>query len=231
VGEQDRMRAGNLEVIYLDGDEGEDVFHERSAVAALPVRRRRGSWYRGSVAPTLLLDIETGPELAKLIRPLWIAWIRPQGSLDGSMKSSPLPTQRRSNLCGSIERVDAGQARGIASELDLDLDDIGICLACLSFVSMAIDHGDEREIRGELIRMTPDLWAEGLALPARLALQRARKQGVAGAEAALADIEKRGGRSLVAQAIVYRLAADLSARAKGDPLKMGFQPWPPAELN
>ena len=147
------------------------------------------------------------------------------------MKSSPLPTQRRSNLCGSIEDVDAGRARGIASELDLDLDDIGICLACLSFVSMAIDRGDEREIRGELIRMTPDLWAEGLALPARLALQRARKQGVAGAEAALADIEKRGGRSLVAQAIVYRLAADLSARAKGDPLKMGFQPWPPAELN
>ena len=147
------------------------------------------------------------------------------------MKSSPLPTQRRSNLCGSIEQMDAGQGRGIASELDLDLDDIGICLACLSFVSMAIDHGDEREIRGELIRMTPDLWAEGLALPARLALQRARKQGVAGAEAALADIETRGGRSLVAQAIVYRLAADLSARAKGDPLKMGFQPWPPAELN
>jgi hypothetical protein len=127
--------------------------------------------------------------------------------------------------------VDAGQGRRIASEPDLDLDDIGICLACLSFVSMAIDRGDEREIRGELIRMTPDLWAEGLALPARLALQRARKQGVAGAEAALADIEERGGCSLVAQAIVYRLAADLSARAKGDPLKMGFQPWPPAELN
>lgn len=127
--------------------------------------------------------------------------------------------------------MDAGQGRGIASELDLDLDDIGICLACLSFVSMALDRGDQREIRGELNRMTPDLWAEGLALPARLALQRACKQGVPGAEAALADVEKRGGRSLVAQAIVYRLAADLSARAKGDPLKMGFRPWPPAELN
>ena len=58
--------------------------------------------------------------------------------------------------------VDAGQAKGIASQLDLDLDDIGICLACLSFVSMAIDGGDERDVRGQLTRMTPDLWAEGL---------------------------------------------------------------------
>ena len=127
--------------------------------------------------------------------------------------------------------VDAGQAKGIASQLDLDLDDIGICLACLSFVSMAIDGGDERDVRGQLTRMTPDLWAEGLALPARLALKRACKRGTPGAERALADVEQRGGRSLTAQAIVYRLAADLSARAQGDVFKMGFQPWPPAELN
>jgi hypothetical protein len=127
--------------------------------------------------------------------------------------------------------VEARQAKGIASQLDLDLDDIPICLACLSFVSMAIDGGDERDVRGQLNRITPDLWAEGLAQPARLALGRARERGVAGAEAALADLEKRGGRSLTAQAIVYRLAADLSARAQGDVFKMGFQPWPPAGLN
>jgi hypothetical protein len=127
--------------------------------------------------------------------------------------------------------VEARQAKGIASQLDLDLDDIPICLACLSFVSMAIDGGDERDVRGQLNRITPDLWAEGLAQPARLALGRARERGVAGAEAALADVEKRGGRSLTAQAIVYRLAADLSARAQGDVFKMGFQPWPPAGLN
>jgi len=127
--------------------------------------------------------------------------------------------------------VQTGEARGLVSQLELDLDDIGICLACLSFVSMAIDSGDEREIRRETNRMTPDLWAEGLALPARLALERARKRGIPGADTALADIEARGGRSLVAKAIVYRLAADLSARAKGDPLKMGFEPWPPASLN
>jgi hypothetical protein len=127
--------------------------------------------------------------------------------------------------------VQTGEARGIASQLDLHLDDIGICLACLSFVSMAIDGGDERKIQGALQRMTPDLWIEGLALPARLALERARKRGVPGADAALADIEARGGRSMVAKAIVYRLGADLSARAQGDPLKMGFEPWPPASLN
>jgi hypothetical protein len=127
--------------------------------------------------------------------------------------------------------VEARQANGIASQLDLDLDDIPICLACLSFVSMAIDGGDERDVRGQLNRITPDLWAEGLAQPARLALGRARERGVAGAEAALADVEKRGGRSLTSQAIVYRLAADLSARAQGDVFKMGFQPWPPAGLN
>jgi len=49
--------------------------------------------------------------------------------------------------------------------------------------------------------------------------------------AALADIDARGGRSLVAKAIVYLLAADLSARAQRGPVEMGFEPWPPAWLN
>jgi hypothetical protein len=38
----------------------------------------------------------------------------------------------------------------VAAALDLDLDDVPICLACLSFVSFAIDSGDEREIRRDL---------------------------------------------------------------------------------
>jgi hypothetical protein len=112
-------------------------------------------------------------------------------------------------------------AEKIARELDIDVDDIGICLACLSFVSFAIDSGDEREIRRWTNQMTPDLWAEGLEQPVRLALKRA------GESEALADVELNGGRSHVAKAIVRRLAADLSRRAKGDLLKMGFQPWPP----
>jgi hypothetical protein len=57
--------------------------------------------------------------------------------------------------------MEAGTPKGIASQLDLDLDDLSICLACLSFVSMAIDGGDERDIRGQVTRITPDLWAKG----------------------------------------------------------------------
>jgi hypothetical protein len=109
----------------------------------------------------------------------------------------------------------------IARELDIDVDDIGICLACLSFVSFAIDSGDERAIRRETNQMTPHLWREGLEQPVRLALKRA------GATDALRDLEVNGAQSHVAKAIVRRLAADLSRRAKGDILKMGFQPWPP----
>ena len=78
-------------------------------------------------------------------------------------------------------------AEAVAAALDLDLDDVPICLACLSFVSMAIDGGDEREIRRWAIKMTPDLWDEGLALPARFAVARAARRGVAGAEEPLRD--------------------------------------------
>jgi hypothetical protein len=118
-------------------------------------------------------------------------------------------------------------AAELAAELDLDVDDLAICHACLSFVSFAIDGGDEADIRRTTNRMTPDLWAEGLALPARLALERACKRGVPNAEEAIDDLARRGGRSPVAKAIVRRLGADLMARSKGDLLKMGFEPWPP----
>ena len=56
-------------------------------------------------------------------------------------------------------------AHKIALDLDLDVHDIGVCLACLSFVSLAIDSGDAREVRRWTNRMTPDLWAEGLEQP------------------------------------------------------------------
>lgn len=114
-----------------------------------------------------------------------------------------------------------------ARELDLDLDDLPICLACLSFVAMAIDAGDELEIRRWTRKMTPDLWDEGLALPARLAVERAQRRGVRDAAEALADINERGPRSPVARAIVRRLGEALSERARGDLLKMGFERFEP----
>jgi len=118
----------------------------------------------------------------------------------------------------------------LAAALELDVDDLAICHACLSFVSFAIDAGDERKVAGSITRMAPDLWAEGLSQPVRLALERARRLGVANAEEAIAAVAKSGPRSQVARAIVRRLAADLSARAQGDLFRMGWQPWPPRSL-
>jgi hypothetical protein len=123
--------------------------------------------------------------------------------------------------------ISSREAAELARRLVLDLDDLGICHACLSFVSMPLGWGDEREARRATVAITPDLWEEGLAEPARRALQRARADGVPGAEAGLADVEARQGRSVTSRAIVRRLAEDLAARAKGDLLRMGFQPWPP----
>jgi hypothetical protein len=97
-------------------------------------------------------------------------------------------------------------------ELDVGLD-TGICHACLSFVSFALDNGDPSEISHWLRRVTPDLWADGLSEQALAAVRRACERGVPDAPAALADLERKGGRSSVARAIVRRLAEELSRRA------------------
>ena len=120
------------------------------------------------------------------------------------------------------------EATVLADVLELDVDDLAICHACLSFVSFAIDSGDENKVAGSITQMAPDLWAEGLAQPVRLALGRAREHGIANAEEAIAAVDKSGPRSQVVRAIVRRLASDLSTRAKGDLFRMGWQPWPPA---
>jgi hypothetical protein len=119
------------------------------------------------------------------------------------------------------------QVYALAAALDLDVDDIGICHACLSFVSLAIESGDERKVAGAITRIAADLWAEGLEQPVRLALRRARERGIPNAEEAIAMVDRAGPRSQVARAIVRRLAADLSARAQGDLLRMGWEAWPP----
>lgn len=106
----------------------------------------------------------------------------------------------------SRERADA-----FAASLDIDLD-VGICLACLSFVSFAVDGGDPADIAREVRRMTPDLWHDGLAGPVLAAAREARDRGVPDAEAALAELQRRGGTSSVARAIVLRLGKQLCAR-------------------
>jgi hypothetical protein len=124
--------------------------------------------------------------------------------------------------------VTHAEAGALAAALELDVDDIGICHACLSFVSFAIDSGDDHKVACSITQIAPDLWAEGLAQPVRMALRLARERGVANAEEAIVAVDKSGARSQVARAIVRRLAADLSARAQGDLFRMGWEPWPPS---
>lgn len=106
-------------------------------------------------------------------------------------------------------KLTKARAEAVASTLEVGLD-APVCLACLSFVSIAIDRGDDREVARQARWVTPDLWAEGLAKPALAAARRAAIAGVPDAREALRDLEERGGRSVVAQALVRRLAALLS---------------------
>ena len=108
--------------------------------------------------------------------------------------------------------LDVRRAATLAGSLDLDVDAIGICHACLSFVSMALDDGDERDIRRQTLRMTPILWDEGLALPLRLALESARASGVDDAARAPEDLDRAGARTTIARAVVRQLALQLSIR-------------------
>jgi hypothetical protein len=108
-------------------------------------------------------------------------------------------------------RLTPARADVLAASLEVSLD-CGICLACLSFVSMAVDGGDPRDVAREARRMTPYLWDEGLAEPALAAAAEAARGGGAEAAVALADLREHGGRSAVARALVRRLATELSGR-------------------
>ena len=118
-------------------------------------------------------------------------------------------------------------ADALAKLLDLDVEDTPVCLACLSDVTFTLDTGDARKINGAITRTAPDLWDEGLEQPVRLALARALRSGIADAGPALRDVDANGPRSRIVRAVVLRLAVQLRERARGDLMKMGFQPWPP----
>jgi len=104
------------------------------------------------------------------------------------------------------------RADAVARELDVGLD-VGICHACLCFVTFALDDSPAA-LSGQVRRMTPILWSEGLAEPALAAARRACDRGIRDAHAALVDLEEHGGRSATARAIVRRLAAELARRAR-----------------
>jgi hypothetical protein len=100
------------------------------------------------------------------------------------------------------------RAAALAERLEVPFD--GICLACLSFVSSAVHTGDERDIRGWVQRMTPDLWHDGLDEIALRYVGAAAIDDVEAAEA-LADLERDGPRSTMARAIVLDLGRRLAA--------------------
>ena len=77
---------------------------------------------------------------------------------------------------------------------------------------MALDFGGPGDVARELKRMTPDIWADGLSEVAMAVVRRSRDAGVPDANAALTDLEERGGRSAVARAIVQKLAEELARR-------------------
>src|SRR5437867_13157090 len=111
--------------------------------------------------------------------------------------------------------LDRTRAAELAAKLDVHVHEIPICLPCLSFVVFPLDSGDERELRRATLHFTPILWEEGLAEPARQALERAQRRGIKDAERAAADVEKRGGRTPAARARVHvralQLVADMRA--------------------
>ena len=104
------------------------------------------------------------------------------------------------------------RADAFAGVLDLDLD-CGVCYACLGFLALALD-ADPAEATRQIRWMTPDLWNDGLAEPVLAAVRHAYEAGVRDAEAALADLEQRGGKSAVARSIARRLATELARRTR-----------------
>jgi imidazolonepropionase-like amidohydrolase len=110
--------------------------------------------------------------------------------------------------------LDRPRAWELATKLDLDMHEAGICLACLTFVAFPLDSGNENEVRGKTVQFTPILWEEGLEQPARSALERARERGIKDAERALTDLDTRGARTTIARAIVRALALQMVAEMR-----------------
>jgi hypothetical protein len=110
----------------------------------------------------------------------------------------------------------------LIAALDLDVDRIPICQACLSFVSIPLGQGEEREAKREARKMAPMIWEEGLAEPAVAAVRQARERGVPIAAEVLDELEQGGGRSAAAREIVLHLARQQEHRARA---------WLQARLN
>jgi hypothetical protein len=113
-----------------------------------------------------------------------------------------------------VSDLTAKQADGLARELRLELRELEICYACLSFVAYPLDRGNVQEAARESRRIAPDLWAEGLALPLQAALVRARARGVRHAAEAVEEVARRGPRAPIVAAVIRALATQLVAQMR-----------------
>jgi hypothetical protein len=104
------------------------------------------------------------------------------------------------------------RALSLSRRLDLDVDRMPICLMCLLDVALALHAGDEPQTRGATVRVSPDLWDEGLEAPLRLALERACEEAIPDARQALEDVDRLGPRTTIARAAVRLLAHQLNVR-------------------
>jgi hypothetical protein len=129
--------------------------------------------------------------------------------------------------------LSTARARAFVAQLDLSL--AGVCVACLSFVSFAVDDGDERDIARQVRAMTPDLWEDGLDVQAFAAVRAACQRGIRDGPLCLADLESRGARSPVAREIVLRLAhllvTETTTQTKLESLARSRLALAPPELN
>lgn len=100
-------------------------------------------------------------------------------------------------------------ATALVDQLELDVMTAGICLPCLTFVAFPLDSGDERKARREARKLAPVLWEEGLEPVVMRALEKAQRDGLPGASEAIEAVRRQGARSLVVEAIVWRLAEQL----------------------
>jgi hypothetical protein len=94
----------------------------------------------------------------------------------------------------------------LVERLDVGIHSRGLCPACLSFVAVAMDHGDEREVARETTQAASLMWDEGLGETVRTALIAEAGRGDVEARAALRELDSRRERSGVFRAVVRRLA-------------------------
>jgi hypothetical protein len=106
--------------------------------------------------------------------------------------------------------VTTARVEALAASLDIGLGSPGVCLACLSLVAPALEHGDKRAAAGRVAMVASTLWAEGLGEVVRRAVELEARSGDEDATDALRDLESRSFRSGIFRAVVRRLAAELA---------------------